>query len=424
MERRPTTTDRAERADGEPEPEGASATDRPSGTGPAVDPSTDPSVGPRTDVGDGPDGRGGGGPGEDGVADPPGERATPSEPPALAGMLKHILVGVAVIVVILIAFRLLAPHVGFLQDTWDKVQQGKPAWLIAAVVLELFSFLGYVWVVDATSRRAGLHLPRFTAWRITLAGVAATRLVATAGAGGIAATVFALRRHGLDARAAAATVAAQIAIVYVWFILLIAVVGGILFGLGHAHGAMTIIPASIAAGVLVVAFLGRPGLRYLAQHTVRRGGRIMRALTAVPAALDEAVHTVSTLVRERDLAIAGGALWWIADGAVLWAACEAFGASPHMLDVLMAYLLGQVANLLPVPGGLGVEAGITAALIAFGIDPGVAVLAGVMQRLISTWLPAVPGAFALASIGHASPDAQVVPPPDDDPPDRTAADDR
>lgn len=330
------------------------------------------------------------------------------EVPQTAGLLRRVAIGIAVIVALIVAIWLLAPHVGFLSDTWQKVRQGDPVWLIVAVVLEVFSFAGYVWVFNATARRSGLRLPRFTSWRIVLAGVAATRLLATAGAGGIASTTFALRRHGLDARHAGATVAAQIAITYVWFILLIAVTGAVLFVFGRGHAAITIIPAGIATLILVVAFLGRAGLRKLASLSGRGTGKVSRALAAVPAILDEGVHNVSTLVRERDWAILGGALWWIADAGVLWAACHAFGASPHVLDIMMAYLLGQVANLLPIPGGLGVEAGLLGMLIAFGVPGGVAVLASLLQRLISTWLPAVPGALALAAIGRASPDAQVV----------------
>ncbi|WP_210491880.1 lysylphosphatidylglycerol synthase transmembrane domain-containing protein [Patulibacter sp. SYSU D01012] len=347
----------------------------------------------------------------------PGGAPDADEAPSTHGLVKRVLLGILAFVVLIVAFRLLAPHVGFLNDTWQKVRRGDPVWLIVGVVLEGFSFLGYVWVFNATARRAGLRLPRFTSWRIVLAGVAATRLLATAGAGGIASTTFALRRHGLDARHAVSTVTAQIAIVYVWFIGLIAIAGLLAAAFGHGHAAITTIPAAIAAGVLLVAVAGRPLLRRLANATSRREGRVARVIASIPGTLDDAVHTVTTLVRERDIAILGGALWWVADAGVLWAACHAFGYAPNMIDVMMAYLLGQVANLLPIPGGLGVEAGLLGMLIAFGVPGGVAVLASLVQRLISTWLPALPGAVALAAIGKPSPDAEVVPVDDDhDPP--------
>ena len=343
------------------------------------------------------------------------EPPSDAEAPHVGGLFKRILIGIAILGALIVAVRLLAPHVDFLGDTWRNVREGDPVWLVVAVVLEAFSFAGYVLVFNGTARRAGLRLPRFTSWRIVLAGVAATRLLATAGAGGIAATTFALRRHGLDARHAAATVAAQIAIIYVWFIGLIALVGFSLFVLGHGHNAITIIPAAIAAAILLVAVLGRPLLRRLADRSAEREGKVARILASVPGTLDDAVHTVSTLVRERDPAIFGGAMWWLADAAVLWAACHAFGASPNMLDICMAFLIGQVANLLPIPGGLGVEAGLLGMLIAFGIPAEVAVPASLTQRLVSTWLPALPGAVALVAIGRPSPDAEVVPVDDDRP---------
>ncbi|MGX6448033.1 lysylphosphatidylglycerol synthase transmembrane domain-containing protein [Patulibacter sp. S7RM1-6] len=353
----------------------------------------------------------------------PGEAISATEEdeaPSTHGLVMRVLVGIVAFVALIVAVRLLAPHVGFLNDTWQKVRRGDPVWLVVGVALEILSFTGYVLVFNATARRAGLRLPRFTSWRIVLAGVAATRLLATAGAGGIASTTFALRRHGLDARHAVSTVTAQIAIIYVWFIALIALAGLLAAAFGHGHAAITTVPAAIAAAVLLVALAGRPLLRRLANVTAEREGRVARVIASIPGTLDDAVGTVATLVRERDVAILGGALWWVADAAVLWAACHAFGFSPNMIDVMMAYLLGQVANLLPIPGGLGVEAGLLGMLIAFGVPGGVAVLASLVQRLISTWLPALPGAVALAAIGKPSPDAEVVPVGDDPPPGRHA----
>lgn len=355
-------------------------------------------------------------PGAEALAATAADASPDPEAPHVGGLFKRILIGIAVLGALVVAVRLLAPHVEFFGDTWRNVREGDPVWLIVAVVLEGFSFAGYVLVFNATARRAGLRLPRFTSWRIVLAGVAATRLLATAGAGGIASTTFALRRHGLDARHAGATVAAQIAIIYVWFIALIALSGAALFVFGRGHSAITIIPAGIALAILLVAGLGRPLLRNLADRTSEREGKVARFLAAIPGTLDDGVHTVSTLVRERDAAIFGGALWWLADAGVLWAACHAFGASPNMLDICMAYLIGQVANLLPVPGGLGVEAGLLGMLVAFGIPVEIAVPASLTQRLVSTWLPALPGAVALVAIGRPSPDAQIVPVDDDRPP--------
>jgi len=61
----------------------------------------------------------------------------------------------------------------------------------------------------------------------------------------------------------------------------------------------------------------------------------------------------------------------------------------------MAYFIGMLGNLLPLPGGLGgVEGGMIGALVAFGVSFDLAVLAVLSYRGISFWLPTIPGGVA------------------------------
>ena len=55
---------------------------------------------------------------------------------------------------------------------------------------------------------------------------------------------------------------------------------------------------------------------------------------------------------------------------------HAFGSPPPFTVIWMAYFVGMVGNLLPLPGGLGgVEGGMIGAFAAFGVDLDLAVLA-------------------------------------------------
>jgi uncharacterized protein (TIRG00374 family) len=55
----------------------------------------------------------------------------------------------------------------------------------------------------------------------------------------------------------------------------------------------------------------------------------------------------------------------------------------------------MLANLLPIPGGIGgVDGGMIGALAAFGVPAGTAVLAVLAYRLFAFWLPTVPGVIA------------------------------
>ena len=80
------------------------------------------------------------------------------------------------------------------------------------------------------------------------------------------------------------------------------------------------------------------------------------------------------------------------DIATLWAAFEAFGQAPDPGTLILCYFLGQLGNLLPLPGGVGgTEGGMVGAFAASGVDAGLALLAVVAYQLISTYLPALPG---------------------------------
>jgi uncharacterized protein (TIRG00374 family) len=61
----------------------------------------------------------------------------------------------------------------------------------------------------------------------------------------------------------------------------------------------------------------------------------------------------------------------------------------------MAYFLGMLGNLLPLPGGLGgVEGGMIGAFAAFGVDFNLAYVSVLTYRAISFWLPTIPGTVA------------------------------
>ena len=74
---------------------------------------------------------------------------------------------------------------------------------------------------------------------------------------------------------------------------------------------------------------------------------------------------------------------------------HAFGTPPPFTVIWMAYFVGMLGNLLPLPGGIGgVEGGMIGAFAAFGVSLDLAVLAVLSYRAISFWLPTIPGAVA------------------------------
>ena len=84
----------------------------------------------------------------------------------------------------------------------------------------------------------------------------------------------------------------------------------------------------------------------------------------------------------------------------LGAVCRAFGVTIPFSTLLVVNIgSSAISGLVPAPGGLGVaEATLAGALTAAGVPSAVAVAATLTQRLVTTWLPPVPGWFALRSL--------------------------
>jgi uncharacterized membrane protein YbhN (UPF0104 family)/tRNA A-37 threonylcarbamoyl transferase component Bud32 len=83
--------------------------------------------------------------------------------------------------------------------------------------------------------------------------------------------------------------------------------------------------------------------------------------------------------------------------AALVCCVHAFGGNLNVAAIGVVYLTGSVVGqAAPTPGGLGaVEAALAAGLTAAGLDGGVAVSAVLTFRLVTFWIPTIPGYFAL-----------------------------
>jgi uncharacterized membrane protein YbhN (UPF0104 family) len=288
--------------------------------------------------------------------------------------------------------------------TLHRIQRGDTWWIAIGVVLELLSFAGYVVLFRAVFVRDRSPIGWRESYQITMAGLAATRLFAAAGAGGVALTAWALRRSGMEARLVACRMVAFIVLLYVIYAGSL-LLDGIGLGTGLFPGggsfAITIVPAIVAVVLLALAGLVAllPGdverrLEPWASGSGRAAHWVARAVT-VPALAARGVRTAIELIRSRDPGLLGAVAWWGFDICVLWATFHAFGSPPPFTVIWMAYFVGTLGNLLPLPGGLGgVEGGMIGAFAAFGVNLNLAVLAVLSYRAISFWLPTLPGAVA------------------------------
>src|SRR6478672_1086640 len=111
---------------------------------------------------------------------------------------------------------------GRVQAFADGMRRGlgvSPSWAVVGVVFECVSIAGYVGLLSLIAGRATARVGARESAEITLAGAAATRLLPTAGAGGIALTLWALRRAGLGRRTATRTLMVFLILLYSVFVI-------------------------------------------------------------------------------------------------------------------------------------------------------------------------------------------------------------
>jgi uncharacterized protein (TIRG00374 family) len=126
-----------------------------------------------------------------------------------------------------------------------------------------------------------------------------------------------------------------------------------------------------------------------------KSAQVETALTALGDGVSEALHLLRT--REPALGI-GAAGYMLFDVAVLGVCFTAFANDvPPVGVLLLAYLIGQLGGLLPLPGGIGgVDGGLIGTLVLYGASATDAAVAVLAYRGILLAVPALLGLPALA----------------------------
>jgi hypothetical protein len=148
------------------------------------------------------------------------------------------------------------------------------------------------------------------------------------------------------------------------------------------------VPGAVGVVVLVL-FLLLP--RYVDRIVQRLpSGRLDTLLTETAAS----VRDTERLTFHPDWRIVGaiGYLWF--DIGVLWACFQATGHTPPIAVIVLAYQIGYLANVLPIPGNIGVlEGSFVGMLVLYGVKATPAAAAAVVYHAIALWIPAIWGTF-------------------------------
>ncbi len=334
----------------------------------------------------------------------PREDSEREEMPRLQVTRRRMLAFVAFVAAALAFLYVVLPQLGGVKHTWNRLGEGDAGWIAVALVVEVISMASYVAIFQGVHVPTGSPIRLRHSYQITMAGLAATRLFAAGGAGGVAITAWSLRRSGMEGREVAQRMIAFLVLLYGVYMVALVVCGvGLYTGLfGGAHPfAMTIVPAIVGvvgiAVFLAIALVPDDLERRLGRLSARRprSASWLGKLASGPASISGGVRFAFEKLRHPDLAMVGVVTWWGFNVAVLYASFRAFGEAPPLAVLVQAYFVGMLANLLPLPGGIGVvDGGMIGAFVAFGVSPSLAVPAVLVYRLFAFWLPSIPGAIA------------------------------
>ncbi|MEU2669034.1 lysylphosphatidylglycerol synthase transmembrane domain-containing protein [Streptomyces sp. NPDC007164] len=271
-------------------------------------------------------------------------------------------------------------------DFGTVVEQAEWGWVAAAVG---FSALTYV---AAAMSLLGFVPERVSFGRTVLAQVAGSfvKIVAPAAVGGVALNTRFLQRAGVRPGLAVASVGASQLFGLGCHILLLAAFG-YLTGTEKTPSSLT--PSrTVIAGLLTVAVLVLvvTAVPFLRKFVVTR----VRSLFAgvVPRMLDVVQRPQKLLTGIGGMLLLTGLFVMCLDASV-----RAFSGPdvPHLsyASIAVVFLAGNaLGSAAPTPGGMGaVEGALTLGLIAVGLPKEVAAPAVVLYRLLTLWLPVLPG---------------------------------
>jgi len=304
--------------------------------------------------------------------------------------LRRSLLTVAAIVLVIVAAIVLVPGLGSLRDRFAGAQ---PGWLVLAGALQLGSCASYVLLFRAVfcSRMSWR-----TSSEIGLSELAANSVFSVGGAGGLALGAWILRRGGLTASFIAQRTVAFFLLTSLANVSFLGL-GGIALATGALDGPAALLFGLVPAVVSVLAIALALATRRLAGTLARRS---MRArLAAAAAAVADGVDEALRLLRTGDPRIlAGAAGYMLFDVAMLGVCFAAFGNDvPPVGVLLVAYIIGQLGSLIPIPGGIGgVDAGLIGTLVLYGVDAADAAVAVIAYRGLLLAIPALLGLPALA----------------------------
>ncbi|MGH2872113.1 MAG: lysylphosphatidylglycerol synthase transmembrane domain-containing protein [Solirubrobacteraceae bacterium] len=295
------------------------------------------------------------------------------------------LITLAILVALIVSLLFAVPG---LRGVGHDVERMRPGWVAAGIGLEILSCVGYVIAFLQVFERVPL---RFGA-RVALSELAFGAAVSVGGAGSVAVGAWLLVERGGDPKRVAERSAVLFLITSAINVFTLILAGMALYlGLlpGSRDPLLSLLPA-IAGIVVLVAFLALPPFSdRLARH--REPGRVRSLLVELSAT----IRMTEAILFRLDWRIVGAIAFLWCDIAVLAACFAAAGLVPPLAVIVLAYQIGYLSNVIPIPGGLGVlDGSLVGMFVLYAVPAALSTAATVVYHAIALWVPAMWGTIA------------------------------
>lgn len=306
--------------------------------------------------------------------------------------MRNGLIWTAVLAVLLLGIALAVPD---LRGVLGRASGANFAWLALAVALEVASCLGYVATVRLVLSRGPARMVRRLAW----AEMAFGAVVPVGGAGGLAVGAWAMRTWGIPWPRIANRSAVIFLLTSAVNVAVLGLAGvGLLTGLGSSHTDFIfgLVPAIVAFSALCF-FIALP--RMVGEPDGdRERGRVGTALLKAASWVRDTEEVAFT----PNWRLLGTVGYLVLDISVLWACLWALGVNAPIVAIVLGYQIGYLANLVPIPGGIGVlEGGLLGALLLYGLPAAPTAAAVVLYHAIALWVPTLGGTVGFVRLRGA-----------------------
>ncbi|MFQ7898388.1 magnesium-translocating P-type ATPase [Stutzerimonas degradans] len=283
-------------------------------------------------------------------------------------------------------------------------RQAEPGWLLVAIALQCATYLAQGLLYRMVLSAAGAALPLWDATKLSLSKLFIDQALPSSGFSGAVAVGALLQRRGIGLSQVSSCFIISLSGYFAAYLLALA--AALVIAIGNGHGSLAVISTSIVfmlfcclMAVAAPLMAGLPQSRLVGR--LQRVRWMQRLLAMVFAAQPRLTRDPRLLLKASGYSLA----IVLFDALTLWALLHAVGHSAPFAGIFASFMLASVMRSVGiVPGGLGAfEAAAVATLSWVGVPLAAGLSATLLFRVLSFWLPMLPGLWLTRHALHGGP---------------------